>query len=171
MRGNSRITNARFLTRDREQRVQDSPYITRRGFTLPEMLIVIVIIVLLTAMAFPSTAKRLRRGRVNQAAGVIAGDLESAVSYAARQRKPVRISFSPGATSFTIADRKTGDVVRRRELGQDTEWKLSTLSFSNATVDVFPAGIASLPLTVTVGDGGYSRQVRLTRAGFVQVIQ
>ena len=101
--------------------MQDAPYITRRGFTLPEMLIVIVIVVLLTAMAFPSTAKRLRRGRVNQAAGIIAGDLESAVSYAARQRKPVRITFAPGATSYRIADRRTNDLIRQRELGQDTE--------------------------------------------------
>ena len=151
--------------------MQDNPYITRRGFTLPEMLIVIVIIVLLTAMTFPSTAKRLRRGRVNQAASIVAGDLQSAVSYAARQRKPVRVTFAPGATSFNVADRATGTVIRRRELGQDTEWKVSTVLFSNPTVDIFPAGIASLPLTVTVSDGSYSRQVRLTRAGFVQVVQ
>ena len=151
--------------------MQDNPYITRRGFTLPEMLIVIVIIVLLTAMTFPSTAKRLRRGRVNQAASIVAGDLQSAVSYAARQRKPVRVTFAPGATSFKVADRATGTVIRRRELGQDTEWKVSTVAFSNPTVDIFPAGIASLPLTVTVGDGSYSRQVRLTRACFVQVVQ
>ena len=151
--------------------MQDAPYITRRGFTLPEMLIVIVIVVLLTAMAFPSTAKRLRRGRVNQAAGIIAGDLESAVSYAARQRKPVRITFAPGATSYRIADRRTNDLIRQRELGQDTEWKVNSLWFSNPTVDVFTAGVASLPLTVTVSDGSYARQIRLTRAGFVQVVQ
>lgn len=152
-------------------RVQDSPYIRRRGFTLPEMLIVIVIVVLVTAMAFPSTAKRLRHGRVNQAASIIAGDLENAVSYAARQRKPVRITFTPGATSFTVADRATGTVLRRREVGQDTEWKVRALAFSNPTVDVFPAGISSVPLTVTLGDGSYTRRVRLTRAGFVQVVQ
>ncbi len=152
-------------------RVQDSPYIRRRGVTLPEMLIVIVIVALVTAMAFPSTARRLRHGRVNQAASVIASDLETAVSYAGRQRKPVRIAFSPGAKTFVVADRATGTVLRRRELGPDTEWKLNTLAFSNPTVDVFPAGITSLPLTVTLGDGSYSRQVRLTRAGFVQVVQ
>lgn len=152
-------------------RVQDSPYIRRRGFTLPEMLIVIVIVVLVSAMAFPSTARRVRHGRVNQAANIIATDLESAVSYAARQRKPVRIAFAPGATSFTITDRATGTVLRRREVGDDTEWKVRTVAFSATTVDVFPAGITSLPLTVTLGDGSYARQVRLTRAGFVQVVQ
>jgi fatty acid-binding protein DegV len=36
---------------------------------------------------------------------------------------------------------------------------------------VFPTGITSLPLTVTLGDGSYTRRVRLTRAGFVQVVQ
>ena len=152
-------------------RVQDSPYIRRRGFTLPEMLIVIVIVVLVTAMAFPSTAKRLRHGRVNQAASIIAAELENAVSYAARQRRPVRITFSPGTKSLVVVDRDSLTVLRRRELGADTEWKLATLAVSTTTVDVFPGGITSLPVTVTLGDGSYSRQVRLTRAGFVQVVQ
>jgi len=152
-------------------RAHDGPHLPRRGFTLPEMLIVIVIIVLMAAMAFPVTAKAIRHGRINQAVNVVAGDLETAVSYAARQRKPVRIAFATGATAFTIADRDSGTVLRRRELGQDTEWKVSALTFSSATVDVFPAGITSLPLTIRVGDGSYSRQVRLSRAGLVQVMQ
>ena len=151
--------------------VQASPYTRRRGFTLPEMMIAIVIIVLLSAMAFPSTARQIRRGRVNQAANIIAADLENAVSSAARQRKPVRITFVPGARMFTVADRATGTVLRQRAVGQDTEWKLATLSFSETTVDVFPTGVTSVPLTVSVGDGSYTRQFRLSRAGFVQVVQ
>jgi prepilin-type N-terminal cleavage/methylation domain-containing protein len=156
-------------------RIHDDPHITRhmagrRGFTLPEVLIAIVLIVLLTGMAFPPAAKRMRHARINQAAGIIAADLENAVSYAARQRKPVRITWSPGTTSFTVTDRNTGVVIRRREIGQGTEWKVSTLSFSSATIDAFPAGITSGSVTVTVSDGSYSRQIRLTRAGFVQVI-
>lgn len=156
--------------------VYDDPYLgprstRRRGFTLPEMLIVIVIVVLIAAMAFPATAKTVRHGRINQAVNVVANDLETAVSYAARQRKPVRIAYSPGATSFTIADRSTGTVLRRRELGTASEWRLSAITFSSAAIDVFPAGITSAPLTVQVGDGSYSRQVRLSRAGLVQVVQ
>lgn len=144
---------------------------SRHGYTLPEMLIVIVIVVLVVAMTFPATARTVRHGRINQAVNVIAGDLETAVSYAARERKPIRIAYAPGATSFTIAERNTGNVIRRRELGTDSEWKVSAISFSNGTVDVFPAGITSGALTVQVGDGSYSRQVRLSRAGLVQVVQ
>ena|SRR5690349_6066045 len=143
----------------------------RRGYTLPEMLIVIVIVVLVAAMAFPATAKTVRHGRINQAVNVVANDLETAVSYAARQRRPVRIAYAPGATSFTIADRSTGTVLRRRELGSESEWKLSSITFSSSAIDVFPAGITSAPLTVQMGDGSYSRQVQLSRAGFVQVVQ
>ena len=131
----------------------------------------IVIVVLIAAMAFPATAKTIRRGRINQAANVVAADLETAVSYAARQRKPIRIVHAPGAQSFTITDRATGNVIRRRELGQDTEWKVAAVSFSAPSVDVFPAGITSGALTVQVGDGSYARQVRLSRAGLVQVVQ
>ena len=156
-------------------RIQDDLCTTRhiagrRGFTLPEVLIAIVLFVLLTGMAFPPAVKRVRHARINQAAGIVAADLENAVSYASRQRKPVRITWSPGTTSFTVADRNTGIVIRRREIGQGTEWKVATLSFSTSTIDAFPAGITSGSLTITVSDGSYSRQVRLTRAGFVQVI-
>lgn len=143
----------------------------RRGFTLPEMLIVIVIVVLIAAMAFPGTARTIRHGRINQAANVVAADFESAVSYAARQRKPIRIAHSPGARAFTIVDRATGTVIRRRELGQDSEWRVAAVSFSSASVDVFPAGITSGALTVQLGDGSYTRRVRLSRAGLVQVVQ
>lgn len=151
-------------------RVNDDPTNLRRGFTLPEMLIAIVIIIVLAAMAAPATAKQLRHGRVNQAANVVAGDLENAVSYAARLRKPVRITRT-SATSFTVTERATGTVIQRRELGTDTEWKIAALTFSTATVDVFPAGITSGSLTVTLSEGGYARDVRLTRAGLAQVIR
>ena len=142
----------------------------RPGFTLPEMLIVIVIVVLVAGMAFPATAKAIRRGRINQAANVVAADLESAVSYAARQRKRVRIVHAPGAKSFTITD-KAGNVIRSRELGQQSEWKVAALTFSVAATEVFPAGVTSGALTVQVGDGSYTRRVRLSRAGLVQVVQ
>lgn len=143
----------------------------RPGFTLPEMLIVIVIIVLVAAMAFPATARAVRHGRINQAANVVAADLETAVSSAARRRKPIRILHTPGAKSFTVVDRDGGTVIRRRELGPDSEWKVAAVTFSVPSIDVFPAGITSGALTVQVGDGSYTRRVRMSRAGLVQVIQ
>ena len=152
-------------------RFTDDPLIgRRRGFTLPEMLIAIVIIILLAAMAMPATSKQLRRSRVNQAANVVAADLENAVSYAARLRKPVRIART-SATSITVTDRASAAILQQRELGSNTEWKVTSVTFSTSTVDVFPAGIASTPLTVTISENGYSRQVRLSRAGLAQVIQ
>jgi Tfp pilus assembly protein FimT len=134
------------------------------------MLIVIVIIVLLAAMAAPATAKQLRHGRLNQAANVVAADLENAVSYAARLRKPVRITRT-SATSFTVTDRTTGDIIQRRELGTDTEWKLASITFSTTPVDVFPAGITSGSLTVSLAESGYTSRVRLSRAGLAQVVR
>ena len=151
-------------------RVSHDPTIIRRGFTLPELLIAIVVSILLVAMVAPATAKQLRRGRVNQAANIVAADLENAVSNAARLRKPVRITRT-STTSFTVTDRRTGDVIQRRELGADTEWKLAALTFSTATVDVFPGGVTSGALTVTLSEAGYARQVRLSPAGLAQVIQ
>ena len=151
-------------------RVPNDPPCARRGYTLPEMMIAIVLSVLLVAMAGPATAKQLGRGRVNQAANIVAADLENAVTLAARSRKPIRITRAT-TTSFTVADRATGNVILRRELGSNTEWKVASVTFSNTTVDVFPAGMTSGSLTVTLTENGYSRQVRLTRAGLAQVVQ
>ena len=148
----------------------NDPSTDRRGFTLTEMLIAIVILVSLVAMAAPATAKQLRRGRVNQAANIVTADLEHAVSYAARLRKPVRITLT-GATSFTVTDRTTGAVIQQRELGANTDWRVASVAFSVTPIDVFPAGITSGPLTVTLTENGYSSRVRLSRAGLAQVVR
>ena len=43
-------------------------------------------------------------------------------------------------------------------------------SATNAVIDVFPSGIASAPLTVTIASGGWSRQITLSTAGQVRIL-
>jgi prepilin-type N-terminal cleavage/methylation domain-containing protein len=140
-----------------------------QGFTVIELIIVIVVFSVATSIALPAISRTHTHIRVNQAAMVIGHDLTVAISGAARQRKPIRVARGADAVSFTVSDRASGTVLQTRPLGTDTPYGLDSVSFSVTPVDIFPSGFASSALTVTAWDGGYSRPVTMSRAGWVRV--
>ena len=142
----------------------------RRGFTSVELLVVIVVFALLTSMVFPRINEAIRKARVNRATHLIANDLEMAVAEAARQRRPVRLSCTCLAQTYTITDRTGGTVRHSRNLGAGSEYALTTLTFSTSPVEIFPSGVASSALTVTLGVGGFTRQITLSTGGQVRVV-
>ncbi len=141
----------------------------QRGFTLIEILIVVVIGGLMLSMALPAFSRQLAASRSSQVGSVVASDLELAFSYAAKQRLPVRIAYNTSTMTYTVADRSSGTVFITRPLGAGTEWGLTAAAFSSTPVDVFPGGIASGSLTVTLTSGASSHTVSMTRAGLVRV--
>ncbi|MEP6549783.1 MAG: prepilin-type N-terminal cleavage/methylation domain-containing protein [Gemmatimonadales bacterium] len=142
----------------------------RAGFSLFELLIVIVIIGILASMVGPATSRIVRHNRVNRAATVIASDLQNAFAVAARQRQPVRITADAATRSYQFTDRKSGAVLRIRTFYGDTsEYRLSSLNFTPATVDIFPNGVSSTFVTIDLANGDYSRQITASTAGFVRV--
>ncbi len=142
-----------------------------RGFTILELVMVMGIMALMAAIAIPRVADTIRHNKVNRAAMIVAGDLQTAFSVAGRQRAPVRVSVNTGTQTYTIANRSTGTTIRSRALGSTSEYTLSALTFSPATIDIFPTGISSAALTVTVTSGDYSRQVTASRTGLVRLPQ
>lgn len=142
----------------------------RAGFSLLEMLMVVSVLAILATIATPAIATTIRHQRVNKAAALVAADLQNVFAMAGRQRAPVHVASDATAKSYTFSDRKTGTVFQTRTLGTGTEYNLGTLVFSPTVVDMFPNGIGSAPLTVTVGTGDYSRTVTASTAGFVRVV-
>ena len=140
-----------------------------------ELALTLTVFGLMTAMSLPRVAHVLRHIRIDRTTSTIAADLESAFRLAARQRKPVRISCGCSSRGYTLADRTAAPSELSRSLAS-SDYGVETLTFSNAsvvanaTVDVFPSGIASAPLTVTIASGGWSRQVTLTTAGQVRIL-
>jgi type II secretion system protein H len=143
---------------------------SRAGFTVLELIVVVVIFGIMVSLALPSMSRIVRHNRVNRAATVIASDLQNAFATAARSRQPVRIQADNANRSYQFVDRKSGTVLRMRTFYGDTsEYKLTTLTFTPATVDVFPSGISSAALTVDLANGDYAKQLTASTAGFVRV--
>lgn len=134
------------------------------------MLVVIGILGILAAMAGPAMSRIVRHQRTNRAAMVITADLQNAFAVAARQREPVRIQADANTRSYQFIDRKSGTVLRIRTFYGDTsEYRLSTLVFNPATIDVFPSGISSSPVTISLGNGDYQKTITASSAGFIRV--
>jgi prepilin-type N-terminal cleavage/methylation domain-containing protein len=141
------------------------------AFTLVEIAIVIVVLSIIAAIGVPRLSDQARRMRVNQAAQVIAADLELASSLAARERRPVRfrVQGPTDASWYTLRLRDTTTVLLRRSLGQGSELRMRRVVATPATVDFFPGGVLSGPMRIEVSDRNYLRAVTVTRAGFVRV--
>lgn len=142
-----------------------------KGFTLFELLIVVVILGIAATMMGPAMSRIVRHQRVNRASMIIVSDLQNAFAVAARQREPVRVQADAASRSYQFVDRKTGAVLRIRAFYGDTsEYKLSTLVFTPATFDVFPNGVSSSPVTIDLANGDYIRHITASTAGFVRIV-
>ncbi|HET9707903.1 MAG TPA: type II secretion system protein [Gemmatimonadales bacterium] len=141
---------------------------TVAGFTLLEMLIVIVVFAMLATLSLPTMSRVYAHSRVNQAAVVVAHDLSQAASDAARSRKPIRIARGADLKSITVTDRQSGTLLQTVWLGDS--YQLDSVVLSVSPVDLFPNGFTSNALTVTLWGRGYSRLVTMSRAGWVRAL-
>jgi len=141
------------------------------GFTLAEAAIVLLIVAVVVGALTPSVVHQLSHARTNRAANVVAASFFQAQSLAGRQHTPVVITFNGTSMLMTISQPPpTSTVLVTRRFGQDSEFHLLTFSASPTTVLVLPNGMTNGSVTVTMGDGTYTRQVRMTRAGQVRVM-
>jgi len=145
----------------------------RRGFTIVELLVVVVVSGILLAATLPRFSTALTAARIGRVSRVVASDLEAAVSLAARQRRPVRIECDCANRVLRVVDRTSGAVLRQRTLSGEQDLTVGTLSLSSsvgtASTVVFPSGLVASTLTVTVGEGSRTRAVVLNLSGAVRI--
>jgi type II secretion system protein H len=140
------------------------------GFTLIETLVVAVIMGILLVMGVPQVFTQMRSSQADRAAFVIASDLESAFSLAARQRAPVTFTVDGTNMSYRLNDRATAALLTERYLSASTSpYGVTSLTMSVATVTVFPNGMASGPAVVTLAVANRTRTVSLSRVGQIRI--
>ncbi len=142
----------------------------RSGFSMLEMLLVLIVIGILVTLTVPKIARAVQHERVNRAAQVIVQDFQNGFALAGRQRSPVRLTFTTSLQQYVFSDRATGVAIMTRILSTGADYSLTSLATTANTVDVLPNGIGSTPFSVTIANGTYSRTITASSAGFVRLV-
>jgi prepilin-type N-terminal cleavage/methylation domain-containing protein len=143
------------------------PLRDRSGYTLLELLLVMVIIGIMAAITYVRIAPSLERARVRGAASVLATDLQYAQVLAARYRAPVRVEVDVADREYRITDLSRDTVYRVRDFGE--QYSLGSFTATPTSIQVFPNAIVDQSAQYTLGLNGYQRRVTFSRAGQVRV--
>ena len=127
------------------------PTITHRnrgnpqGFTLLEVLFVVVITVVLMTVVVNSFARYSRERSAQQAAYLLSRDLRLARAAAIGSRRPVSLVVLPGSRSYVIRDRRGVEIARRTfATGNDITIESLTLGLTGDSVTFSSQGVAAL---------------------------
>lgn len=111
----------------------------QRGFSLPELLVVVAIIGMISLIGVPAFINYFNSARVNSALRTFTTDVRGARQRAVTRNRPVKFSFATGATarSYFIYD---GDVAGTTWTQLGGERRLPEFVFLNAATftDVAP---------------------------------
>lgn len=111
----------------------------RLGFTLVELVLVIVIMSIVMAIAQPKLASFLINDRVRRAGERVAMDLRLAQSEAIKQQTIVTVTFDATNDSYTLtglSPDSTGATTRTVNLASDSSYRshVSDVDFDNGSV-------------------------------------
>jgi prepilin-type N-terminal cleavage/methylation domain-containing protein len=143
---------------------------SRSGFTLLEMLLVVVLVGVIGTMAIPQISRLTGRNSVGRAALVVRQDLQRAFALAARLRKPVTLTADNSSAIYQVTD-ASNNVLLVRRLSRSQEYGVETMTFAPTTLTIQPSGVASAAVIVTLTSGGSTRQVKMTAAGLIRRTQ
>jgi prepilin-type N-terminal cleavage/methylation domain-containing protein len=139
----------------------------RTGFSLLELLIVLMIVGIVTALSGGRVHAIIVQQRVNRAANSVQSDLEAAFSIANRNRRPVRIAWDASKMQLQVTDRAGTTFYRRTPLGSDYNLKSSNVTVSRSPIEIFPNGLANDTLLIQLSMESNVKKIRMSRAGMV----
>jgi type II secretion system protein H len=152
-----------------------SPPRRRSGYSLIELMIVIVLIAVLAAVSTPLVSQALEQSKITRASQVLAADLEVAFSLATRFQQPMRVAVDNTTKRLVVSDR-AGAVRYSRAYGADSEFGIEKISAMmqngsrSATLEILPSGVSSGQYEVIIQKGKRSKTVRIARGGHVRVL-
>jgi prepilin-type N-terminal cleavage/methylation domain-containing protein len=140
----------------------------RSGFSMLELLVVVVIGGMMAKLSMGRIHDLMSHERVLHAATAIQNDLESAFQIAARNRQPIRIEWDASTQQISVKNR-SGASFRKINLGQQSYGFLNgAVTVSSSPIEVYPNGLASDTLRITLTSNGFTKSLRMSRAGLVQ---
>ena len=141
----------------------------RRGVTMVESVIVIVVFGTMASIGLPKVNRDIRQRRVIAATNALSAEIPAAFSLAARQRKPVTLSYDAASGEVRVTDRATGTIYARRALTNTSEYMLDDVTMTPASVQVYPTGVSSSAFTIRLANGKFVRQLTVGRTGLSRV--
>ena len=147
----------------------------RKGFSLMEMLIVVILVGIIMSVAGLRVSGMMTQQKVIRAASTIQTQMETAFALAGRNREPMKVTFATSASAITVkttnrAGTTTYATTDLKQLGLSN----GNVTASASEITVFPNGFASdtlsIKVLVTRNGATYQRIVRMSRAGLVKVI-
>ena len=133
----------------------------RRGFSLVEMMVVIGVFGLLTALSMPAFSRYVRSNRVSTSVSRFAADLQMARSTAIANGRVIRVATT--GNTYQVTDISTGNVLHNRTLERGVEVQVNT------QVQFYPWGMADAAnFNVGCTTSGY-KAIRLLPTGVVEV--
>lgn len=137
----------------------------RAGFTVVELIIVVVIAGILLAVSAGPIGRQVARDRVLRSANVVQGMLTEASQLAVRRRAPVELVLD--GTALVIQDRD-GTVLKQRNFGPGFDLRATVTMSPAGGITIFPNGRADAALSVTVAGSGISTVVSRSATGIVR---
>ncbi len=148
---------------------------TRRGFTLIELLIVVGIMSIVLTMSMGRATRAISAWRVDAASRAISDELQSAFALVGRNRKPLVLSVDKTKMQLRLLSRSGADTFRLRALGSSSVYNLRSADLTvypattPTTLEIYPPGLASDSLSITIKKDGTARRIRMLRGGLVQI--
>jgi prepilin-type N-terminal cleavage/methylation domain-containing protein len=143
----------------------------RAGFSLIELLTVFVIAGILGMMSIGRISKQISQTKVQRAAQSLSNDLQAAFAIAARNRAPVRLVWDASRMKFSVTNRAQTVTFRSVTFGAAAGYNLRASQvtvYPTVPVEIFPNGLATDSLSFSINANGFSKRIRMTRAGLVQ---
>ena len=141
----------------------------RAGYTIIELLVVVAIGGMMAKLSMGKIHDLMSQQRVVHAATAVQNDLEAAFQIAGRNRTPVRIAWDSASRQLSITDRAGTMVFRKTNLSRQAYGFASNgVTVSSSPLEVYPNGLAADTLLVTISSNGFTKKLRMSRAGLVQ---